>query len=302
MTLQTSVILPQNDSVLLIRTSIFHLVDFNYAAAAFVNQVIYWRETMGKQFYKTDQDFADELHISIHKFRRIKQETLAKLSFIKTSLKQIPARTHYELDIESLNRTLAKVKIPPKATKKRRLRKTAQTSLGTPEQTSISKSAETITEIKTEIKTEIIKKTTTEKNPVVVSLDCFSDQEQPAAKKHLSKINSEQQAEVLAVMTCSMRTTKIKNKIAYLRSVVKSVLDGTFTPAIPAKKVLPPEEKAQKKKADKIAEEQREKIALQQYDQQQAAYKKAQEQPEKKTESKPSERCPLRGLLNTMRS
>jgi len=47
MTLQTSVILPQNDSVLLIRESIFQLVDFDHFAAVFVNQVIYWREKMG---------------------------------------------------------------------------------------------------------------------------------------------------------------------------------------------------------------------------------------------------------------
>jgi len=86
-----------------------------------------------------------------------------------------------------------------------------------------------------------------------------------------------------------------------LEAVVKSVLDGTFTPAIPAKKVLPPEEKSQRKKVEQAAEAQREKIALQQYFEQQAAYKKAQEQAGKKTEPKPRERCPLSGLLNKIR-
>jgi len=297
MTLQTSVILPQNDSVLLIRESIFQLVDFDHFAAVFVNQVIYWREKMGRQFYKTDQDFADELHISIHKFRRLKQETLAKFPFIKTSLKKIPARTHYELDIESLNNALAKLKLPAKAKNNHRLRKKAQTSLPSAEQTSVSKPAETITETKT----EITKKTTTEKNPVVVSLDCFSDQEQPAAKKKLSNLNSSQQLAVLAVIQCAIQNSSIKNKIGYLHAVVKSVQDGTFTPAPPAKKVLTPEEKSQKKKADKIAEAQREQLVQQQYLQQQATYKKAQEQAGKKTESKPREKCPLSGLLNKMR-
>jgi len=250
MTIQNSVILPQNDSVLLVHTSILHLVDFDHIAALFVNQVLYWQSIVHREFYKTDQEFAAELHISVHKFRRIKQRTLKKLDFISTDLKQIPARTHYQADIDLLNAALSKLEleensnqkaqkkqnISPKTTANARksaqssLCKSTQSSLCKSTQTSLRKSAHTITETKT----EITKKTTTEKistgaeklptekKSVVVDLQCFTAKEQPAAQKQLSKLTSHEQLAVLAVMQCSIQTKHIKNKIGYLQAVVKS--------------------------------------------------------------------------------
>jgi len=83
---------------------------------------------------------------------------------------------------------------------------------------------------------------------------------------------------------------------------VKSVLDGTFTPAHPSKKVLTAEEKIQRKKAEQIAEVQREKLALFNYSQQQAAYRKAQEQAGKTTKTKTRSVFPLHGLFKTIRA
>jgi len=310
MTIQNSVILPQNDSVLLVRTSILHLVDFDHIAALFVNQVLYWQGIVHREFYKTDQEFAAELHISVHKFRRIKQRTLKKLDFISTVLKQTPARTHYQADIDLLNAALSKLELEENANKKGQKKKnfsqkttanmsqSAQTSLGKSAQASLSKSAHTITETKT----EITQKTTTEKKSVVVDLEIFPDKEQPAAKKQLSKLSSHEQLAVLAVMHCSIQTKQIKNKIGYLQAVVKSVLDGTFTPADPSKKVLTAEEKIQRKKAEEIAEAQREKLALFNYHKQQAAYRKAQEQTDETIKTEPLSEFPLHGLLKTLRA
>jgi len=129
----------------------------------------------------------------------------------------------------------------------------------------------------------------------------FNAREIFAAKKILEVITAEKQREVLLVLQCMQKKSAIKNNIGYLQAVVKSVQDGTFSPVTPAKKVLTPEEISQKKKADKIAEAQREKIALQQYLQQQAAYQKVQAQPKENTEAKTRGTCPLRGLLHKMR-
>ena len=63
----------------------------------------------------------------------------------------------------------------------------------------------------------------------------FSPEEQPAAKKVLSKIPTQKQVEVLAVLLVKIKTSTIKNKGSYLRSMVNSVLDGTFTPLSPKK-------------------------------------------------------------------
>jgi len=322
MTLQNSVILPQNDSVLLVRTSILHLVDFDHIAALFVNQVLYWQDKMHREFYKTDQSFADELHVSVHKFRRIKQRTLKKLDFISTHVKQIPARTHYQADIDLLNAALSKLELEEnfnkKAQKKQNIspkttanaNKSAQSSLCKSTQTSLSKSAHTITETKT----EITKKTTTEKistgaeklptekKSVVVDLQCFTAEEQPAAQKQLSKLTNAQQLAVIAVLHCAIRSKRLKNKIGYLHAVVKSVLDGTFTPALPSEKVLTAEEKIQRKKAEQVAEAQRDQLAKQQYAQQIAAYQTAQAPTEKQTKPKSHKHFPLHGLLRKMRS
>jgi len=62
----------------------------------------------------------------------------------------------------------------------------------------------------------------------------FSTEEQPAAKKFLSKIPTQKQVEVLAVLLVMIKTSTISNKVGYLRAIVKSVNDGTFTP-IPEK-------------------------------------------------------------------
>ena len=217
--------LPQHDTVLVLRGSLLKLVNHNHIAAAFLNQILYWRDIMGKTFYKTDEDFAEELHISIHKFRRIKRNIIKHLPFIKVTLKQIPARTHYEIDFDMLNAMLADDQDPPplQPTKVDRLANTAQTT--------VAESAQSITETKS----EITKKQT---HLVVVNLDIFAEKEKQAANKFLSTIPHDQQIAVLAVMIIAIASSNISNKVGYLRAIINAVHNGTFTPV--------PKEKPQK--------------------------------------------------------
>ncbi|NOY48444.1 MAG: hypothetical protein GXO84_09700 [Chlorobi bacterium] len=85
----------------------------------------------------------------------------------------------------------------------------------------------------------IYTETTTENNNIKLVDDdnfekIFSTEEQPAAKKVLSKIPTQKQVEVLAVLLVMIKTSTINNKVGYLRAIVKSVNEGTFTP-IPEK-------------------------------------------------------------------
>ena len=264
MNANNTAILPTNDKLLVIRDSILNLVGFNHVTAAFVNQIIYWRERMDRQFYKTDEDFAKELHISIHKFRRIKAAYIKPLPFIKITLKGVPARTHYEVDFDMLNEILAAQNQtnalptppdtlpdspPPQVTDNHSMRKGAQSS--------ISASAQSITENTP----EITKKITTEINPVVVNLGIFKEQEQSIAKKILTSITEDQQVAVLAVMMVAIKSSTVKNKLGYLRAIVNSVLSGTFTPV--TKSAAPPSAKDRLilERKRKEEEEQRHKIS-----------------------------------------
>ncbi|TXL04553.1 hypothetical protein BMR08_16560 [Methylococcaceae bacterium CS2] len=209
-----TLVLPQNDTILILRGSMLKLVNHDHIAAAFLNQIVYWRDKMGRTFYKTDQDFSEELHISLFTFRRIKRNVIKNLPFIKVTRQQIPARTHYEIDYEMLNAFLAENDTPQTTNIDR---------LTNIDQTRVLQSAQSITETKTEI-------TKKQQQPVVVNLDAFEEQEKPAVKKFLSTITKDQQITVMAVMMIAIKGTTISNKVGYLRSLVNAVHNGTFTP------------------------------------------------------------------------
>ena len=265
MTANKTVTTPLNDNVLILRDSHLKLVNGNHIAAAALNQTIYWNDKMGRKFWKTDQDFADELHISIHKFRRIKAAYIKPLPFIKITLKGIPATTNYEIDFDMLNEILAAQGQtnpaptppdtlpdipPPQVANNHSMRKGAQSNIST--------SAQSITENTP----EITKKITTEINPVVVNLKIFEEQQQSIAKKILTSITEDQQVAVLAVMMVAIKTSTVKNKLGYLRAIVNSVLSGTFTPV--TKSSAPPQSAKDRlilERKRKEEEEQRHKIS-----------------------------------------
>ena len=88
-------------------------------------------------------------------------------------------------------------------------------------------------------------------NPVVENeglKKLFLPEEQAAAKKLLSKIPGEKQAEVLAVLTVMIKTSNINNKVGYLSSMVKRVTEGTFTPLSEKSKPMTTRERIEKEK------------------------------------------------------
>ena len=85
----------------------------DYATAAALGQVLYWHEVMRGKFYKTDSDFEQELHLTPKQFRRVKTE-LKSLPFLKITVEQIPAKTFYDVDYETLAALIGQIRTPPK--------------------------------------------------------------------------------------------------------------------------------------------------------------------------------------------
>jgi len=268
MTANKTVTTPLNDNVLILRDSHLKLVNGNHIAAAALNQTIYWNDKMGRKFWKTDQDFADELHISIHKFRRIKAAYIKPLPFIKITLKGIPATTNYEIDFDMLNEILAAQGQtnpaptppdtlpdipPPQVANNHSMRKGAQSNIST--------SAQSITENTP----EITKKITTEINPVVVNLKIFEEKQQAVAKKSLSQLSQSQQVAVMAVLVIAVQTSTVKNKVGYLRSLVNAELNGTFTPAEPTAIPITAAQRLSKERQRELDEQLRHELALEAY-------------------------------------
>lgn len=61
-----------------------------------LSQIFYWSNKMHRPFYKTNEDFADDLGIGLSTFKASKAR-LVKLGFISTFLRGVPPTTHYIL-------------------------------------------------------------------------------------------------------------------------------------------------------------------------------------------------------------
>jgi len=67
-----------------------------------LSQLLYWYKAMGgKQFYKTDKDFMDELSMGLWELKGAKKKLL-DLGLISTERKGIPAKTYYNININSI--------------------------------------------------------------------------------------------------------------------------------------------------------------------------------------------------------
>jgi len=251
---------------------------------------------MNRAIWKTDKEFANELHVSIHQFRRMKAKYMRDLPFLKITRKRIPATCHYELDFKMMNELIAAqadIKAtqtppkthPPEASDNHRLRKSAQSRLresaqsitenifseNTKKQTTakpvvvdseisqIKTTADTLTVHNSDtvdIDKNISKKAADAptKNPLEahtapntdiatdtkaneISVDVFKGHERKAARKYLSVISFDEQMLVMAVITLAITNQQVtKSRIGYLRRLIGSVQDGTFTPVEPEPK------------------------------------------------------------------
>jgi len=71
-------------------------------AGLVLSQLVYWDKAMKhKWFYKTDQDFSDELEIGLYELRGAKKK-IKELKLVEIKLKGIPAKTNYKVNTDLL--------------------------------------------------------------------------------------------------------------------------------------------------------------------------------------------------------
>lgn len=86
---------------------IFKKVTGSFSAAIVLSQIMYWQKTMKRGFYKTDEDFASELYMSLKEFRLAK-EYIKKLPFIKLNRGWAHGKTTYDVNYDLLMACLKK--------------------------------------------------------------------------------------------------------------------------------------------------------------------------------------------------
>jgi hypothetical protein len=77
----------------------------DHASAAALAQIMYWHGVAGGEFYKTDEELGKEICATPKQIKRIKA-ILHGMSFLKMELKNMPARTFYDVDLESLGNAI----------------------------------------------------------------------------------------------------------------------------------------------------------------------------------------------------
>lgn len=76
----------------------------SHTAAIFLSQAIYWEETMGREFYKTNDDWQKELYMSEQVFTTARKKASKYISVVK---KGLPARNFYKVNWDVLLEDLA---------------------------------------------------------------------------------------------------------------------------------------------------------------------------------------------------
>lgn len=71
----------------------------SHTAAMFLSQAIYWEETMGREYYKTNEDWQKELYMSEQVFTTARKKASKYISVVK---KGLPARNFYKIDWDAL--------------------------------------------------------------------------------------------------------------------------------------------------------------------------------------------------------
>ncbi len=83
------------------------------AAGVLLSQISYWWHKVGeKPFYKTDQEFADELKMGLYEFRGAR-EKLKTLGLVSVERKGMPRKSFYTLDGERLVQMVSSVRKNP---------------------------------------------------------------------------------------------------------------------------------------------------------------------------------------------
>jgi hypothetical protein len=79
----------------------------SYETSAILSQLIYWHSKMGKEFYKTDEDFCEELCLSVYQLKKARKDLEG--FGVNTKRKGVPAKLYYSLDLELLANKLGEI-------------------------------------------------------------------------------------------------------------------------------------------------------------------------------------------------
>lgn len=71
----------------------------SHTAAIFLSQAIYWEETVGREYYKTNEDWQKELYMSEQVFATARKKASKYISVVK---KGLPARNFYKVNWDVL--------------------------------------------------------------------------------------------------------------------------------------------------------------------------------------------------------
>jgi len=201
-------------------------------AGILLSQILYWwGKKEEKEFYKTDQEFADELKLSFKELRAAKKK-LREVGFVSTEVKGVPARTFYKVRVESVldaisNKTPGQSSLPKRA---------KLVCLKGPIQ--FGQKGQTITETTTEITTE---KNNNKKDEVVVlnnetlskkeseimrtlTIGEATDLKKQELREIIQKYHNTVLDEALKVTTGDLKAGKVKtDTIRYLSGVCKNM-------------------------------------------------------------------------------
>jgi hypothetical protein len=272
-----NILLSLNDKPTVIYSAYLRITK-DYATAAALAQVLYWHKKMGRKFYKTDADFGNELSLTPKQFVRVK-ENLKSYDFLIITREQIPAKTFYHVDYEKLaialigDNTLPPS--PPSASPEKPISsRFVEAVLPRKEKTPPPQKVESNTENTQRLlqknnntaPPQVQPKTDLNLSPVVVvELEkVFSNAELPAAKTQLAQISMFHQLAVLAEIVSNLKKpvndNPIRNKIAYLRGIIKNIKNGTFTATPIPVQLMSVDERIKQEKIKREKDAQRGKI------------------------------------------
>jgi hypothetical protein len=135
---------------------IYKMVTGSFSGGILLSQIMYWYSRVNRPFYKTDEDFARELYMTIKEFRTAKSK-LDNVPFVKTYRKGVPAKTHYEVSYDLYFSTMKQIvgRLP-------QMGQSLDAQMGG---TCLSQMGQTITESTTETTTDIKTSSSEDKPP-----------------------------------------------------------------------------------------------------------------------------------------
>lgn len=81
---------------------IYSEITGSLTAGVLLSQLVYWDGVMkGKEFYKTDKDFTQELAMGSKELKNAKKR-ISELKLVSIKRKGVPAKTYYKVDIDNI--------------------------------------------------------------------------------------------------------------------------------------------------------------------------------------------------------